>query len=347
MDWIKRNMALVISGVVVLVALGGAGFYLFTRISADKDADAELAAAQQTLQEFVGKSPFPNQENVKFAKQHQQQLQGYLDRCLKFFPKTVTMTPELTNRFSVFLATTLADLHAAARAANVTVPTNFAFGFSAQKEQLQFEASALPKLITQVTDVRNMCGVLFQSGIYEITKVQRAPTHTSEDPTSGAQSQDILPPPQRTISTNDSPQALVLPYEVTFRCTSEQLAAVLDGLARSSNGIQVKWMKVLGGETENVDQTDATGGMDPRMMMMSRYGMMNPAMMGRYGMGMRRPPMTPQAAPTPTPTTSTRKNGPVIEDKPFNVTLTVEVIRLMPAQKATQNPTEKKSDGVS
>ena len=120
-------MALVISAVVALAALGGAGFYLYTCIAADADAEAVLTQSRATLQEFQAKTPFPSKDNVEAVKEQQQVLKSFLKGAQNYFPKFPEMSSEITNNFSEFLAKNLAEMRGAAEASKVATPTNYAF----------------------------------------------------------------------------------------------------------------------------------------------------------------------------------------------------------------------------
>jgi len=68
MQWIKRNLFLVLGGVVALGLLGFAGFYLFAKIQQDQGVTGELDSATQKLETLAKRDPYPNPENIAAAK---------------------------------------------------------------------------------------------------------------------------------------------------------------------------------------------------------------------------------------------------------------------------------------
>jgi hypothetical protein len=260
----------------------------------------------------------------------------------------------LTDRdFSVSLSRTIAQLQRYATNSSVIVPANYAFSFEAQKAKVSFAAGSLTNLAIQLGEVSNLCSVLFESKINSLDNVRRE--RVSTDDNSGPQT-DYL-------SENSVTNALAIltPYEVTFRCFSSELAAVLSGFASSPYGFVVKTINVdpapapppteqpapIVQYQQPVQGTQLSPAMEAMMAqqrMMQRYGLGG---MGRGGEGASglggiqyRPigstPVQPvYAPPAPgmvAPGTAAGKGGlqTVLDEKQLKVTINFILIKLLP-----------------
>ena len=133
MQWIKRNLFLVLGGVVALALLGFAGFYLFAKIQQDQAVTDELNAATQKLEALAKRDPYPNPENITAAKEEGKRVQGFLGDVEKHFLPAPYPQELSSMGFRTYLDNTRAKLLADAQRAGVEVPTNYWFTFAAQK----------------------------------------------------------------------------------------------------------------------------------------------------------------------------------------------------------------------
>lgn len=332
MDWLKRNMLLVVSAAVALALVGGAGFYLYTKIAAEQDVEAKLAEKRTELQGLQTKNPYPNQENLNAVKQQQKLLLDFLVKARGRFGRFSTNSAIQYNDFGAWLARNLADMQRLAAEAHVTVTNGFAFSFTAQKDTLQYDRASLIKVITQVEDVYSICELLFQAKINELLSVQRAQVATN-DQTSGFMSPNEGDYVQKGIwNTNVAPPAVISPYEVTFRCSSVELANVMESLAKAPNGFNVKWIKVENGEVQTSAEGEVPTPATPVSSPYNRYGRMTPEMMKRYGIDprygmMRRAPVPQPESVAPTPPPSPTKLGRILTERLIKVTLYIDTIK--------------------
>jgi type II secretory pathway pseudopilin PulG len=329
MQWLKSNLILVISIVVSLALIGGSGFYFYSKISSEKEAEAQLAQLQASLQEYQNKVPSATKANVEAAQQVQKQLLEFKAKAEKFFPVLNTNKSARVDDFGAYLLSSLFNLQRDAQRASTALPTNFSFGFAAQRELLQFDTAKIPLLTLQVEDVKALCAVLYQAKVYEITQVRRAMTATQDTTGQSAQPQDYLS--TRSIVTNEVVNAVISPYEITFKCSSAELAVVMEGLAHSSNGFIVKAVRVEPADIpgQEGDASDASGG--------GGAASFSARMAARYGLGARggarmRPPgpgMSPSGVPAPQV-----KKGPgiVLNEKPLMVAVLVDAMKLSPTK---------------
>ena len=325
MQWFKQNLTLVLSGIVALALLGGAGFYLYSRVAAQMEITGQVEERKQTRQTLLDAEVFPSKENIELVKQEQQRLQALLQTAENHF-QTVPV-PELASvgQFKVLLENTIDQLLKQARTSGVTLPTNCSFSFSVQRPLMQFEATSVAPLNAQLADVRALTQVLFEAHIYELLSLRRSPVSANDN------NQGLAQYPgeylgSKNITTNKV--AYLYPYEFTFRCATAELAAILDQLAQSPYGFIVRNVRV-----EPADAPVTEVETSAMMVQSSRYGGRGGGgMLNRYGLSSRPPPVNPQTPATPV----ARKSGPVLKEKALRVSILIEVVR--PVEKVRNKP---------
>ena len=122
------------------------------------------------------------------------------------------------------LDTAISGLQNGAEDYGVTLPEDYWFSFAAQKNAIQFDTNTLQTLATQLIDINALCEVLYDAKVVAIDSVRRMPV-TDED----GGWQDYLP--EESGETNM--WAVVMPYEVTFKGYTPEMARVFEGLIRS------------------------------------------------------------------------------------------------------------------
>ncbi|HEX4645195.1 MAG TPA: Amuc_1100 family pilus-like protein [Verrucomicrobiae bacterium] len=324
MSWIKRNLFFVIGGVVALALMGCGGYYLYTQIQRDDSVTEEIKKQYAELDRLSKLNPHPGDaktDNIKAAKEQQDQLRAYIAKIQPFFQPIAPIPnePKVSNMdFASELRTTVQDLRQQAAASSVTLATNYYFSFEAQKTLMNFQPASLSVLSTNLGEVKAICEILFRANINSLDSIQRE-LISADDTAAG----DYLP--ERTVST---PLASLTPYRVTFHSFSTELAAVLGGLASSPHGLLVKTINV---EPTVVEQSDAaslpaastvpvaTGQQMSAQQFALRYGRLP-------GAGYPQPFATAGAAP--------RKSGvaPYLDQKILKITLLVEVVKLKPVK---------------
>src|SRR5689334_3819271 len=80
MDWIKRNLFFVIGGVIALALLGGAGWYLYSKIDLNNTKWESLNKAYGQLKELNRQTPHPGAgavDNIAIAKQQVAEMKAF------------------------------------------------------------------------------------------------------------------------------------------------------------------------------------------------------------------------------------------------------------------------------
>lgn len=336
MAWIKRNLFLVVGGLVALILLGVAGYFLFTKYGQDQTVTEQLTQNTEDLKKLVGRDPHPDANNIETAKAEHKKLLAFMGQVRRYFRPAITNHPS-SREFRSMLDRTIAELQHGGERSGVQLPEDYWFTFSAQKAAMTFSTNLLGPLTAQLLDIRELCHILFDAKIISLERLRRV--SVGQEDGGGALgtsfSQDYL---EEKGTTNQ--WAIVTPYEITFQGFSSELAELLKGLIRSPNCFVVKNLAVeradatsTTDETTGVQQTsmpysgEARGvnpynryGMNP---MMNRYGAqgMPPSMMQRYG-------LMPGGAATLPPRP---KGHNLLEERALRFTLTINSVKLKPS----------------
>jgi len=340
MSWVKRNLYFLIGGVIALVLLGGAGWYLYSKWDLNNTNYASLNQAYSDLKALNDKNPNPGGDNIKIAKEQKKELLDYVGRTQKYFQRIppIPDLPKKTDRdFASALNRTIDQLRRDSTNASVNIQDNYNFSFQAEKLKINFDSRGLEPLSTQLGEVKAICDVLYQARINALDGLRRE--RVSSDDQSGPAT-DYL---GENSTTNA--QAIMTPYEVTFRCFSPELAAVLAGFASSPSGWIVKTINVEVAGTLPSEMTTAVPAAQPQVTytpppqptmsaeeaMRRRYGM-NPES-ARYGEGSRYQsfPQPHVAAPVAAPAAPKGGGGlpVVVDERQLKVTLQLLSVKLI------------------
>lgn len=371
MDWIKRNLYFLIGGAVALALMGMAGYYLYSKWSLNNEELEKLNQDYAELAQLNNADPHPGSgqiNNIKLAEEQAQQVEAVIEKARSVFqpippipqiappPDAPTngepVTVKISDRdFSAALSRTIDYLQKTATNSSVVLPPNYLFSFSAQNARVSFDPGSPDRLAVQLGEVKTICDVLFAAKVNSIDNIRRE--RVSKDDSTGGNLSDYF---EKKSVTNEL--AVLTPYEVTFRCFSPELAAVLAGFASSPHGIIVKGLNVepapaVATQTEEPMSPMYTGpmyvpsagaGTDGQSgasaaAFARRYGLGAGARAGgRYGAGPQTPvaPTTPQPMYVPQATVQPARTGPqtALDEKQIKVTLTLSIVKLLPKQEA-------------
>jgi len=271
MDWVKRNLLFVINSAVALVLLGLAVFYLWSSLNKKNEVFERLTAQYAELNRLYNLDPNPGNErvnNIQAARQQQAELRKYLQRASRYFvaPPPIPQVSG-TNRVTAELFTpelwrTLDQLRRSAEATGVQLPPDYSFSFEAQKNLMRFAPGSLDRLAVQLGEVKAICEILFAAKINSLDNLRRERVSTD----------DYKGPPTDYLDEKSATNELAIlsPYQVTFRCFSPELAAVLNGFHSSPYCILVKAVDVEPATLETLP-----GQMEPGLQdyYQRRYGL--------------------------------------------------------------------------
>ncbi|MBC8096371.1 MAG: hypothetical protein H7Y43_11205, partial [Akkermansiaceae bacterium] len=184
--------------------------------------------------------------------------------------------------------------------------------FQAEKNLPNFAAGSLPPLSAQLGDIKSICSILFQAKVNALDAVRRE--RVSLDDQNGPQS-DYLEMGHVAV-TNEL--AILVPYEVVFRCFSAELAATLAAFGSTEYGIIIKLVNVDPASGGGLAGEMAPGAMTPAYPQAYYNSEM------RLVTGVQPPP----GAANPVPSRGGLQT--ILEEKPLKVTLVLNVVRLLP-----------------
>lgn len=282
MAWIKKNLMLVLGGLVGLVLLAGSGYFLYSETSRDAEINTALEEKKAEWNRLNGLNPFPDEKNIKAVKEDTAQVEKFASD-LKAHIGAVSIPP-LTDTFSLklLIETTISDLRNEAEAAGVTLPHNYAFTFQKLREMPQFESNAIPRLAEQVAEISLLSRVLFDAKVHTVDTFKRCPILKEE-----GNSMDYLT--KKSVTNN---WVVRSPYDFSFRSFSGELGEVLKGFAALEHCVVIKTINI---EPTSLPQDGPSPGMIMSSMspvmggggMMPRGagpGGMDPALAARYGL---------------------------------------------------------------
>jgi hypothetical protein len=242
MVWLKRNVGLAIGGAIALLLMALAGWFLWSKIQAERDVTAQLEEATQKFKDILNRPVHPGNDkvnNVQLAKEEHARLQQFLDK-LKAQIVTPDIPKDLGNRdFRAMLDNTITELQRDSEKVGMTLPSSsgmvgtpgakdYWFTFGSQKTAVEFKN--LENLTYALMDVKAICEVLNNAKVHDLVSLKRVPASTDE---TGI---DFLT--DKKASTNE--YTIVTPYEVTFQAFSAELARVLEGFIASKRCFVVK-----------------------------------------------------------------------------------------------------------
>ncbi len=324
MAWIKRNLILVVSGVVALVLLGLGGYYLYSADQKNQQIDTDINTTKAEIQRMFEKPVTPTADNLKLAKQESVKLNSFVAEAKKLFPGTPPPTEALTSpSFKSLLANTITELHRQASLVPTRLESNgpllYYFTFEAHRLALNLPAESLRPLYERLNEVQFISEVLFKSRINRLVSMKRAAV-LGERPVGGPQApgggNDYL---SASVRVDQETGMALWPYEVVFDCFTPELAAALAGLQGGKYGVLIKSVDV-----RPADETLFTPGVRPPPGQNSPPGQppQRVRLPGANAPGNRGPAAPVVAAGPGSPSLVT-----IINERLVRVTLNLEIIK--------------------
>ena len=263
MAWLKRNLILVVGGVITLVLLGAAGWYAYSQYTNDETVAESLAAAASSYKELNGKPLLPGDaklNNIVLVTNDAARLKVFAG-SLRGYLASGEVPKDLDNKtFRALLDKSITEMISDAQRNNVGLPvTNYWFTFLSQRSAVEFKG--LETLASQLGDIKAIAAILINARVQSIFELKR-PRASDDD--SGYK--DYI---DRKPQTNE--WAVVTPYEITFQGFSGDLARVAAGLANAKQCFIIRTVAVDKAPAAPVQQSAAP--IDPSALQMQmRYG---------------------------------------------------------------------------
>src|SRR5437016_3476906 len=331
MLWIKRNLFLVVGGVLAVGLILFGGYYFWTSYDENKSVESKLDESKAELKRLTDLVPSANKENIDHARAELQRIQTAINQTKTSF----TPLPYDKVKGQVFktnLDTAIDELQKRAERASVALPQpkGYAFTFAEQQKRLQFSEGSFPTLAEQLGEIKAICQILFDAKVNKLTGLRRGRV-TSDDPAGGNDYHEL--PPNRILPSG----ATGSPYALEFNAFSAELATVLEGFYKSPNGLLVKAIEVKPMD----DKAEIPGAPPPIVPLAPAPAPVpgNPALPPRRNLLPPPPGTTGVPRPAP-PGARTRPSGAppaglaagegmqtVLDEKKLRITLWVDVLK--------------------
>ncbi|HVU07100.1 MAG TPA: Amuc_1100 family pilus-like protein [Verrucomicrobiae bacterium] len=312
MAWVKRNLFFVVVVILAVGLLAVAGIYFFKNWQRNNKAMSTLNEAYSALSDLNNQNPSPGNDkvdNIEAARQQEKEVRAWIAQATNYFQPIAPIPTAVdghvsSEAFAGALRRTIDSLQHEAQNASVLLPPQYNFSFEAERSLVKFAPDSLLPLSVQLGEVKAIAEILFAAKINSLDNIRRA--RVSADDANGSQSDYF----DSTSTTNDL--AVITPYEITFRCFSQDLASVLSKLSSSANGFIVKGI--------NVQRASTAGSSAPAGPNNYPYGAPPPGMM---------PPPAIGAAPG---ANVVGRGGlqTVLNEQLLSVTLDLDIVKLLP-----------------
>jgi hypothetical protein len=316
MAWVKRNLGLVIGGVVALALLGVAVFYFWSNYQQDQAVTAQLDETTEKFKGLLNRPLMPGGEgakvnNIELLREENKRMEHFLQDVRARFGKRDIPTNISNRDFRALLDNTVHDLQRAADSLGISVPgkKDYWFTFSPQKSAVEFKN--IDMLTHQLMDVKDLCEILYSAKIHDLVGIRRVPASSEDNNTT-----DFLT--DKKASTNEF--AVVTPYELRFQGFSSELARVLEKIVSAKRCFVVRSIGVDKAPTE---EQQAAAQPSPMEM---RYG-------GRY-----RNPYNVAPPPVANPAAPRRPANVLLDENKLLMVLQVDAVRLKETPPAKAAP---------
>ncbi len=311
MLWIKRNLSLLIGIIVAVAMMVGASILLVSGLSKNREISSTLASVQGEITALNSMEPYPNAENIQSVKQDKARHQQLLTNIQQVLVPASVLAVPTDQQLKQLLETTIFDLQREAETANVVLPQRYDFSFSAQRLVAKFPEGSHLALATQIGEVKTIASILFKSGVQSLSLIARVPVAAGE---TGMTTDYLNKSIVTNKFTNPTPHHVTLtPYQIRFKGFSTELEKVLDGLRRAPTFFLVKKIDIAGDSAE----VALPAGVE-----------LTPSKPADKMMAAVVPSTTTSRATKTTNTVVNTTALTILDEKPIDVTLLVEVVKL-------------------
>ncbi len=170
----RKYMPLIIGGVVALLLAGLLFFFILNVRGNYLTEQDELGQVQNQFMRLNNRKVFPSVSNVQAMEKQLDVYQDYYNGILKALKAGRQSTQAVTrDSFRATIENVLRQLGAGARAKNIVLPPNFAFGFQRYAEGTLPQDEEMTRLVDQLRTIHALCSILYEAGVAELTSVER------------------------------------------------------------------------------------------------------------------------------------------------------------------------------
>ena len=172
----KKNIAISLTVLIVVLLLVVAACLLVRGIMQFNESEARLVVAKQRLQELYDKKPFSSQSNVNKEKENVAILNEWFLKLTAVLRKgQIEPAQKSPSTFMSLLQGKKPELIRQANEFSKVVSDDFGFGFERYLDTSSAlpEPNDVPRLTQQLTIIEKLCGVLFSEKIEQLSVLQR------------------------------------------------------------------------------------------------------------------------------------------------------------------------------
>ncbi len=170
----RKYLPLLVGGLLVLAVVAGLVYVLLSARGRYQEGMSSLAMVQGKLARLTSRPVFPSAANVQTLGKQADVYQDYLGGLFDDMRQGQGAVQAITrDGFRQTIEEKYRELVREARDKNVVLPADFAFGFQ------RYTAGNLPaedemdRLVDQLRSVAALCRILYDSGVAELTAVER------------------------------------------------------------------------------------------------------------------------------------------------------------------------------
>lgn len=245
----RKNMPVIVGGAVVGVIALVLAYFLYAAIQAYGNSSDELVDANGKLSRLQRRPVFPSRENADAMEEQVVDYEEYLQGLSKSLRLNQPSTTDFSrDRFLSDYADTMRTLlNGRAKGVIITPPTGSSipgmFGFELYRTGTPPNEKDLPRVMSQLQDIKAVCMVLYDAGITELMGVTRTEFETAAA-LAAPSDEDMGRSRRRRGREEEEPQvqpgALFTDpdglftresYSFVFRASDKALQKVLDSLA--------------------------------------------------------------------------------------------------------------------
>lgn len=365
MNWIKQNVGLVVGGVIALILMGVAVWYMTSQIELEKTVTADLEQQRTLVQQLYNRDPHPGTDkvdNIGAVIKEQERVQDIVLGPLEsYFPGFEIPESLSISEFKEILENALSEMQREAKYTGISLPSvdqgSYGFSFDDIRPRIDLEPEALRPLTFQLYEIRELCKVLFEAKIHGINAIKRLPVSDNDGPsdaggiglgmttTSTSSSATAGENYIEDVATQDpNINAIIIPFQISFQCFSSELARVMDGFNRSKHYFRIKWMAV----EQDGGGSSYGSGLGGDSMMQRMYGL-EPSSAGQAGRYGGANPYAGMAGGGQQPVQDNNKLED-LDESPLTVNMSLVAIATFPEEELDSLmplPSEEEDDGAS
>ena len=235
MNWFKANPFL--GGLALLTALATAAglYYLSGQNAAFTEQSDAYANNVSTLNNLQSAKPFPNEDNLRAAQEEgKRAAEVFSGLASAVTEQSASRDNALTpQQFQDNLSKAASNASEQARAGDIALPEDFYLGFDQYKTQPP-TAAAAPALGQQLASISNVVRVVLESGIREITAINRIPI-----PEEAAAATD-----EDGAEAGKLPDLLLAPFDLEFVADQANFRQALNAIAKAEPMVLIRVVSV-------------------------------------------------------------------------------------------------------